>query len=362
MDKTVERLVKGDNEYSEIVNDLNSRISTNRIDAHAIQTIFRNLAKYSANQFNLENDLMKNKKIDERFSKSVKKSQDEFIGEMVKLCEEITTDKRKINLLLYYLISWLDKHVVYDNNLLLKQVELIEKGKKPAEAFELTHFKNRSTVSLVNLVNSSMNRLFEENRELHAAKTALENNLSKRNKELQSMSNKINSIAISDAVTGLPNRRFVIRTLSQLLKESKTAKTRFATMLVKFNEFKDISDVRGVDKAREVMSVIANIAKSAVRSDDVICSLNNDEIAIVCPHCTETSAINIATTIKNNLKLQPIVDEVKEGDDNLDVSLSFGITICDGSNAIELKDILQRTDACLKKAKINGKLQVETLS
>lgn len=361
MDKLVEQLVKGDNEFVMIVNDFGKKISNGNLAQFDLQNVFRKLGIYSARQFRIESEIIRSKEIDKRFEDENTKNHSYFISEMAKLCEELSVNISKSRNLLYFLIAWIDKHIVYENNVLIKQCELIEKGKDPIEAYEISRFRNRNSTNLVRLLNSMLDEILNANKELAQDNIALKKDLNKKTKDLRSINSKMNLFQTNDELTGLPNRRAMINGINQLIRQSKSLGGEFASMFLVFNEYYDINEAKGVDTARNIVLRISNILRSAVRSDDIVCALNNAEFGIICPDCNQTSAINIATTIKNRMKNDQELSEFLFSNEGTQISLSFGVVIANGKS--DIKSVLKITDENLKKAKFErGKIEISILN
>jgi len=87
-------------------------------------------------------------------------------------------------------------------------------------------------------------------------------------------------IANHDALTGLPNRRYIIQLLDDMLITAKDKNKVMALMFLDLNGFKQVNDVYGHAAGDEVLRVVARRLESATRKGDQISRLGGDEFLV----------------------------------------------------------------------------------
>jgi len=87
-------------------------------------------------------------------------------------------------------------------------------------------------------------------------------------------------IANHDALTGLPNRRYIIQLLDEMLITAKDKNKVMALMFLDLNGFKQVNDVYGHAAGDEVLRVVARRLESATRKGDQISRLGGDEFLV----------------------------------------------------------------------------------
>ncbi len=150
--------------------------------------------------------------------------------------------------------------------------------------------------------------------------------LEKANAELLSM-------AITDPLTGLLNRR----QFEKLLEQEVARALRYGPMsllTIDVDLFKAVNDTYGHQAGDEVLKAIAETLKSCTRSTDTCARLGGDEFAIVLPHTDGAAAEVVRQRIVRRMRETPL----SVGQHRLAVSVSIGIAALprDASDAFGL--------------------------
>lgn len=84
-------------------------------------------------------------------------------------------------------------------------------------------------------------------------------------------------LANHDALTDLPNRRYVMKLLSESIDKAKRQDKAVVIMFIDLNGFKQINDVYGHNAGDEALKIIAKRLESAIRRGDHLSRLGGDE-------------------------------------------------------------------------------------
>jgi PleD family two-component response regulator len=138
------------------------------------------------------------------------------------------------------------------------------------------------------LLLQSMNRLIEQvserSRALFELNQTLEARVAERTQSLAEMNEQLESMAMTDVLTGLPNRRHAMRILDAEWKKAMATGNALSCMMIDADGFKKINDTYGHDAGDTVLRTLSLCMKESVRNDDVVCRLGGDEFLIVCMH------------------------------------------------------------------------------
>ena len=129
----------------------------------------------------------------------------------------------------------------------------------------------------VNRLTSSFEALIvqvaEQNRELK-----------RKQYELKASNAHLESIAFSDALTGLPNRAMFESTLKTLLAKANSAGTPLAILFIDVDDLKAINDAHGRAQGDAALQATAARVRRALRSSDFLARLADDEFVVVTPN------------------------------------------------------------------------------
>jgi diguanylate cyclase (GGDEF)-like protein len=96
--------------------------------------------------------------------------------------------------------------------------------------------------------------------------------------------------ALTDALTGLSNRRSIVLHFSQELARAERLQSKVALILLDVDEFKSINDTYGHNIGDRALSEVAAALQSVLRPYDLCARYGGDEFVLVLPNCTRESA------------------------------------------------------------------------
>jgi len=171
--------------------------------------------------------------------------------------------------------------------------------------------------------------------------------------ELAVSNRRLQEAALTDTLTGLPNRRYAIDRMQQAWLAATRNDQPLACMIIDVDNFKQINDAHGHDAGDRVLLATAKALRGALRGQDVICRTGGDEFLVICPQSGLTAAIGCAE------RLRQAVDalEVAHGELRLQVSISVGVAARDASMA-DLDALIKRADEGAYLAKRRGRNRI----
>lgn len=166
------------------------------------------------------------------------------------------------------------------------------------------------------------------------------------------------SLALTDELTGLYNRRYVFAHLNELLARLPEGGSETAVMLFDIDHFKLVNDRHGHPAGDEVLRELADRALRQVRSVDLVGRLGGEEFIVVMPETSVGGAAVVAERFRAAVADEPFM---LEGSKKLRVTVSIGIAIT-GDRDDKLDDLLKRADDALYAAKNGGRNRVVALA
>ncbi|ACL70877.1 GGDEF domain-containing protein [Halothermothrix orenii] len=171
--------------------------------------------------------------------------------------------------------------------------------------------------------------------------------------------NKTQKMAITDGLTGLYNQRYFLEVIDKYFKTAREKNRHLSILIMDIDNFKNYNDVNGHLAGNTALSRLTDIIKKSIRKKDVPCRFGGEEFAVLFPDTTRDEAYNLAETIRKNIEKTPFYNEDVQPGGRLTVSLGLAIFPDDSQ---EVKDLLDKADQALYKAKNNGKNRIEFFS
>ena len=159
------------------------------------------------------------------------------------------------------------------------------------------------------------------------------------------------SLALTDSLTGLYNRRYMTRHLEGLVQRMRDSGKPLSVMLFDIDRFKAINDTYGHPVGDEVLRRIAQCVTANVRSFDMVARFGGEEFVVLMPDTSTEVAVGVAERLRDRIAAEPIV--VPGCPDPLQVTVSIGIAAASPLDRPD--DLLRRADAAMYEAKAGGR-------
>ncbi|CAN5156069.1 PleD family two-component system response regulator [soil metagenome] len=162
-------------------------------------------------------------------------------------------------------------------------------------------------------------------------------------------------MAVTDALTGLHNRRYMSGQLQAFMQRAAHGGDPVAVLVLDIDHFKSVNDGFGHDAGDEVLSEFAVRLATNVRAVDLPCRLGGEEFVVVMPDTSLEDAHRIADRIRRDIGSAPF--RVMGGKEHLTVTVSIGVAASLGAGDTP-EALLKRADEGVYEAKAAGRNQV----
>lgn len=160
------------------------------------------------------------------------------------------------------------------------------------------------------------------------------------------------SMALTDSLTGLYNRRYMEVHLQKLLEKSCDQKKNVCLLILDIDHFKKVNDTYGHGVGDEVLKTFAFRLHDNLRSFDLVARLGGEEFVAILPDTTDDVSMLIAERLRRSIAEKPFRCKAPEG--QLTITTSIGGAIIEPGSHM-LGDVLKRADKMLYKAKSEGR-------
>lgn len=163
------------------------------------------------------------------------------------------------------------------------------------------------------------------------------------------------SLALTDALTGVYNRRYLEAHLQKTLASARESRKPVGFVYMDIDFFKKVNDTYGHAVGDEILQGFAKRIKDGLRSFDLVARLGGEEFVAVLPDTTEEVAMVIAERLRKSVADTPFTCAVPEG--QLAITSSFGALVVDGTDVenMSVADLIKNADDQLYEAKHGGR-------
>ncbi|KXU80821.1 GGDEF domain-containing protein [Aeromonas enteropelogenes] len=156
----------------------------------------------------------------------------------------------------------------------------------------------------------------------------------------------------TDELTGMMNRRLLLKQLEQARARLLTRQKPFAVLLLDLDRFKRINDIYGHLAGDAVLKEVATTLDEQLESGMVLGRYGGEEFAILLRNCGDPSeaariAERLRVSVEARLVKSPTSDEL------LEVTVSIGIALARRGESIDA--LINRADESLYQAKMAGR-------
>jgi two-component system cell cycle response regulator len=162
-------------------------------------------------------------------------------------------------------------------------------------------------------------------------------------------------MAITDALTGLHNRRYMESHLGTLAEQASSRGKPLALMMLDIDFFKSINDKYGHDAGDDVLREFAVRVRKSIRGIDLACRYGGEEFVIVMPETDLHVAGVVAERLRRSIAGEPFA--VNKGTTRIEVTISIGLSTLEVKGE-PVGDVLKRADTALYRAKNDGRNRV----
>lgn len=160
---------------------------------------------------------------------------------------------------------------------------------------------------------------------------------------------KLKSMAHTDPLTGLLNRRKIMEHLDELIKRYRRNKTPFCIAIGDLDHFKKVNDNYGHEAGDVILQEAAHIFEFSCREIDFIGRWGGEEFIFIFMETGIDAALRIAERIKNKIEHY----ECRHNDNTISITISLGIT--EFRDADTASTVIARADKALYCSKDKGR-------
>ncbi|TFG82948.1 MAG: diguanylate cyclase [Spirochaetales bacterium] len=223
-----------------------------------------------------------------------------------------------------------------------------ENARREAEIFRLKNVELKAKSDELNVALAEVREYARHEKEykemILAWNKRLEEQVKRRTRDLETM-------AISDGLTGLLNRRHVFELLDREIKASTRYGRSLSVLMVDVDDFKRVNDERGHRSGDAVLAEIARALRTQLRTTDLAGRYSGEEFLMILPETPLDGALILAERVREAVKVSSALEAM-----GLSMTISCGVATLDGQ--LDSMSLVEIADRRLFAAKEAGKDRV----
>jgi diguanylate cyclase (GGDEF)-like protein len=194
----------------------------------------------------------------------------------------------------------------------------------------------------------SHEKLLEEYR---ALMRDLESRVAERTRELEHKNQLLERMALTDALTGVPNRRAVeLIARKELLRRARIDEP-IALGLIDADHFKDINSAYLLVGGDHVLTWLGQTLQNALRGTDAIGRIGGEEFMVVAPATDLAGADGLAERLRSTVERERTIFRGS----SIGVTISLGFAVADAGAPASFDELRAAAAAALAEAKQRGR-------
>jgi diguanylate cyclase len=194
-------------------------------------------------------------------------------------------------------------------------------------------------------------RMAERNRTLEDQLSASSGEIAELRQNLEVVRRE----ALTDALTGIPNRKFFDSRLREAVRDAMENGEPLSLLIADIDHFKQFNDTYGHQLGDQVLRLVARTLTDSVKGRDTPARYGGEEFAIILPQTRLQDAVGLANQIRKTITRRRIVRR-NTGDDYGTITLSMGVSCYRPGE--QLLQMIRRADEALYQAKRAGRNRV----
>ena len=204
---------------------------------------------------------------------------------------------------------------------------------------------------LINVLTSATAEMSKQNSSLSRKLAGSSQEMEK----LRSSLRQARSEALTDALTGVANRKLFDETLRLRKEEADTEKTELALLLGDIDNFKSFNDTWGHQTGDQVIRFVASALTKFALPDHLVARYGGEEFAVIMPRTSLRDAGRIADQMRTAIETKRLVRRSTNETIGA-VTVSFGAAVYAPGETVGT--LISRADECLYMSKHRGRNRV----
>ncbi|HEX8988674.1 MAG TPA: GGDEF domain-containing protein [Rhodocyclaceae bacterium] len=179
--------------------------------------------------------------------------------------------------------------------------------------------------------------------------------LARAARDIRELTQKLDELAHHDELTGLWNRRAILRRAETLLALGARHRWPTAFIVIDIDHFKPINDTWGHALGDEALKLIAAVLRDRLRDSDLLGRIGGEEFLVILPNAGVEGARVAAESLRAEVEKQALLSPVGG---RIPLTASFGVVVAAGDPTHDIGEYIRQADQAMYQAKREGRNRV----
>jgi diguanylate cyclase (GGDEF)-like protein len=163
---------------------------------------------------------------------------------------------------------------------------------------------------------------------------------------------RVQERAVTDALTGLPNRRAAEEALRRMVAQAGRSLSPLGVVLLDLDRFRVLNDLHGHSHGDRALAAVGRLLAASIRASDFAARFGGEEFLLLLPETDRRGAMELAEKVRRQIERTELVQTGP-------ITASFGVASLP-EDAVDPEELVRKADRALYMAKAQGRNRVES--
>ena len=180
--------------------------------------------------------------------------------------------------------------------------------------------------------------------------------------KFKELRDKLKTLATTDELTGLHNRKYLLERMEQEISRAKRYATPLSLLLFDLDFFKSVNDIYGYEWGDVLLKSIADKLRQVIRKEDILTRYGDEEYVVVLPNTNEDNAFLFAERFRKEVERMEFIPAGEEERHPITISGGIATFPCIPDAEEDANTIIRYAEHALYNAKKRGKNKIVQFS
>ena len=180
--------------------------------------------------------------------------------------------------------------------------------------------------------------------------------------KIKELRDKMKTLATTDELTGLHNRKYLLERLEQEISRAKRYGNALSLLLFDLDFFKAVNDIYGYEWGDVLLKSIADKLRNVIRKEDILTRYGDEEYVVVLPNTSEENAFLFAERFRKEVERMEFIPAGEEERHPITISGGISTFPCIPDTEEDANTIIRYAEHALYNAKKRGKNKIVQFS